>query len=56
MIKNAFAYSGELRKDNDIKQEAIAKMLGIYRTTYSRYESRENGNSHGVFDRACKVL
>ena len=39
VMKNAFAYTGELRKDNDIKQEAFAKILNVDQTTYSRYET-----------------
>ena len=38
---NALAYSGELREDNDIKQEVIAKLLNVSQATYSRYETRE---------------
>ena len=37
--KNAFTYSGELRVDNDLKQETIAKFLNIRQETYSRYET-----------------
>lgn len=29
----------DLRKDNDLNQEHLAKMLNISQTTYSRYES-----------------
>jgi len=36
--KFAFANTGELREDNDIKQEIIAKMLNISQSTYSHYE------------------
>ena len=39
VVKNAFTYSGELREDNDIKQEFIAKMLNVRQATYSRYET-----------------
>ena len=28
-----------LREDNDLNQEAIAKILNVSQTTYSRYES-----------------
>jgi len=37
--KNAFAYSGDLRIDNDIKQGVIAKELNVTQATYSRYET-----------------
>ena len=37
--KNAFTYSGELREDNDIKQETIARLLSVRQATYSRYET-----------------
>ena len=30
---------GEIREDNDIKQEVLAKMLNVNQTTYSRYET-----------------
>ena len=39
MIKNAFTYSGDLREDNDTKQEEIAKMLNVTQSAYSRYET-----------------
>lgn len=39
MIKSAFANSGELREDNDIKQEVVARMLNVSQATYSRYET-----------------
>ena len=28
----------ELRQDNDLSQQAIAKILGVAQTTYSQYE------------------
>jgi transcriptional regulator with XRE-family HTH domain len=31
----------ELRKDKDVKQEVVAKILDVSQTTYSRYESGE---------------
>lgn len=31
----------EIREDNDIKQETIAKYLGVTQATYSRYENSE---------------
>ena len=37
--KNALAYSGELRIDNDIKQEVLAELLNVTVATYSRYEN-----------------
>ena len=39
--KNAFTYSGELRQDNDLTQEFVAKILNVDRTTYARYESQK---------------
>ena len=36
---NAFTHSGELREDNDIKQEAVAEFLNVRQATYSRYET-----------------
>ena len=36
---NVFAYSGELRIDNDIKQIVIARLLNVSQATYSRYET-----------------
>ena len=36
---HAFANTGDLREDNDIKQEVIAKMLNVNQSTYSRYET-----------------
>ena len=36
--KFAFANTGELRIDNDIKQGVIAKILNVDQSTYSRYE------------------
>ena len=44
--KNAFTYSGEMREENFIKQEEIAKILNVNQSTYSRYESRKFGNSY----------
>lgn len=38
-MKNAFANTGDLREDSDIKQGTIAKYLNVSQTTYSRYES-----------------
>lgn len=35
----AFAYSGELRQDNDIKQLVLARLLNVSQATYSRYET-----------------
>lgn len=32
----------DLREDNDLKQEYVAKYLGIRQTVYSRYERGEN--------------
>ncbi len=31
-----------LREDNDLKQDTIAKMLGIRQNVYSRYETGKN--------------
>jgi len=39
---NAYACSGDLREDNDIKQEVIAKILNVSQATYSRYEKRRS--------------
>lgn len=38
---NAITYSGELREDNDLKQEVVAKVLNVSQATYSRYETNE---------------
>ena len=35
---NYFQRLRDLREDNDLKQEDIAKILGIQQTQYSRYE------------------
>lgn len=35
----------DLREDNDLKQEDIAKLLGINQTQYSRYELGKNAMS-----------
>ncbi len=32
----------ELREDNDLKQDEIAKLLGTTQQVYSRYENGEN--------------
>lgn len=31
----------DIREDNDIKQDTIAKYLGVTQATYSRYENNE---------------
>ncbi|MCL2547190.1 MAG: helix-turn-helix transcriptional regulator [Oscillospiraceae bacterium] len=31
----------DLRVDNDIKQEVLAKLLNVRQATYARYETRE---------------
>jgi len=38
---NALTHSGELRVDNDLKQEAVARFLNIRQETYSRYETEK---------------
>ena len=43
MVSYAFAYSGELREDNDIRQKVIADLLHVSQPTYSRYETGELG-------------
>ncbi|MDR1630641.1 MAG: helix-turn-helix domain-containing protein [Oscillospiraceae bacterium] len=37
--KNAFANTGDLREDNDLKQETVARILNVSQATYSRYET-----------------
>jgi transcriptional regulator with XRE-family HTH domain len=32
----------DLREDNDLNQTAVAKMLGMSQTGYSKYETGEN--------------
>ncbi|RPF47438.1 helix-turn-helix protein [Hydrogenoanaerobacterium saccharovorans] len=41
-MKMYFEVLRELREDNDLKQEAIAKVLGTTQEVYSRYENGIN--------------
>ena len=41
-VKNLFALLRDLREDNDMTQAALAKLLGMSQTGYSKYETGEN--------------
>lgn len=56
MIINAFTHSGELREDNDIKQEVIAGVLNVRQPTYSKYENRNIRNTNSMSYKACEIL
>jgi transcriptional regulator with XRE-family HTH domain len=51
VIRNAFTYSGELREDNDIKQEVLARELNVTQSAYSRYETGAREVPHTVIIR-----
>jgi len=45
---------GELREDNDIKQEVIARILNVTQATYSRYEAQKVNIPIEVFIKLAK--
>lgn len=44
----------QLREDNDLKQEDIARHLGIQQTVYSRYETGKNDMKPFQIIELCK--
>ena len=44
----------DLRKDRDLTQEQVAKMLGLKREQYRRYETGINEIKAGFFMNVCR--
>lgn len=45
----------DMRIDNDLTQEQIAKKLNLHLTTYRRYESGESELPLHIFKELCKI-
>ena len=46
----------ELRKQRGLKQEDLAKMIGVYQKDISRWENGERLPSLEIFAEICKAL
>jgi len=46
----------DLREDNDIKQEVLARLLNVRQATYARYETRRNRYLPIYVIKTCRLL